>query len=632
MKKQLKRFGRILFFSGAILFLGCQAEDNSLHEEHSENTSGITIQQKNFKDFERLPQLTKNVYRNKERFQGKGGELDTLYNFVIDSSSVKAMTKGNDTYYTMSITRGETNPLFFENLVVTEEAEGNRAFLIKYYPDESYRQRHVFHEFAAFTGQVSTQEIDYETLVNKEGGNCIAVTFSYCGNGPVGTPAGPGCCNAADGGAHIRYETVTICGGSQTTIIADPEGGGNQGGGPSGPGTGSPSGSTGSGSSSGSGTSPGTSTPGNNTGGGGGTVPGEGNPNPGNPLDGSQNPGTGGGGSGTGGPKKPFITGPLYIQEAPRTVAYLYAYLSQPQKDWLTAHNGSAAANQIYSYTAANNYDSYSMTFVRQFIQSCIDTGLNLDFNKSLKSPLNVDMTAVSGTSPEEVKFNKIYEKLLLSPRFKNLFTNVFDKNDKVSVKFNIVDASVMQNNLGQTTHQMVNGKLQISVAINRQLLLSQGGFDYGSNIIIAKVIAHECLHAFIQDIRINSTQHPNIAIATLNGMTLSQAINDYFDIYDGNAEHEFIADKLIPQLKAMLNEILTELIPPNEITLYGNMQLINPAVGTNEIWNWDKFLNNISTQGLETTDYFQEIQENLSNLWLFYIYNLHSKAMSKNL
>lgn len=190
-----------------------------------------------------------------------------------------------------------------------------------------------------------------------------------------------------------------------------------------------------------------------------------------------------------------------------------------------------------------------------------------------------------------------------------NLFANVFDRNDRVSVKFNIVDAADIGDALGQTRHKMINGKLQINVFINRQLLLSQGGFDYGSNIIIAKVIAHECLHAFIQNIRINSTQHPNISIETLNGMTLSQAINNYFDIYSSNAEHEFIADKLIPHLKAMLNEILVQLIPPNEITSYGNMQLINSAVGTNELWSWHKFLNNISTQGLETTDYFHEIQ-----------------------
>lgn len=170
MHKKLKRFGGILFFCGAMLFFGCQTADDFTHEEHSENPSGITIQQKSFKDFKRLPQLTKEVYRNKQRFQGRGGELDTLYNFVIDSSMVKAMMQGNDTYYTMSISRGETNPAYFENLIVSEEAEGNRAFLIKYYPDDSYRQRHVFHELAPFSGQVSWQEIDYNTLVNKDGG------------------------------------------------------------------------------------------------------------------------------------------------------------------------------------------------------------------------------------------------------------------------------------------------------------------------------------------------------------------------------------------------------------------------------------------------------------------------------
>lgn len=400
MKKQLKRFGRILLLGGAMLFLGCQTADDLPHEEHSENHQGITMQRKSFKDFKRLPQLTKDVYKNKERFQGRGGELDTLYNFVIDSSTVRAMTQGNDTYYTMSISRGEANPAFFENLVVSEEPEGNRAFLVTYYPDDSYRERRAFHEFARFSGKMFTKEIDYNAIANKGGSGCEDAIVGFCDNGPAGTLSGNGCCSNQDGGAHIRYETVRICDGVIVYVYNDPENGGSSGGGgtsapsgPSGPSSGGSTGGTGSGNPS----SPGApSNPGNSGGGysgggisvpptypgtgaptgggstnGGGTAPDPGSPDPGNPYDGSQDYGGGSGGPnpGTGGGKKPMITGPVYIPTPPRTVAYLKIYLSQDQNNWLERPENIQYAALIYNYGARDNYSAASIDLARDLTE-----------------------------------------------------------------------------------------------------------------------------------------------------------------------------------------------------------------------------------------------------------------------
>ena len=155
-------------------------------------------------------------------------------------------------------------------------------------------------------------------------------------------------------------------------------------------------------------------------------------------LDCGREEGGGGAGPGSGG-------GFVSVPNAPvNLLANFVSGLSTEQNAWWNNAQNAVAVSVIKNYLNTNAYMASSKEFVTKFIQANIDTGLSLDFNKSLKSPMNVDMSSVSGNSPEEMKLNKIYEKLLLSPSFKNLFSNVFDRNDRVSVKFKIENASTI--------------------------------------------------------------------------------------------------------------------------------------------------------------------------------------------
>lgn len=230
------------------------------------------------------------------------------------------------------------------------------------------------------------------------------MTFAYCTNGAAGTIAGPGCCSNQDGGAHIRYETVTLCGGGITTIIADPEGGGNQGGGPSTPGTGSPgTGSSGTaGGNTGGGISvpptyPGTSTPGGSTGGGGstnggGTAPNPGSPNPGNPLDGNQNPGTGGGGSGTGGGKKPIITGPIDLNPGGQTAPAVVTIKQHLEK--LSASNNY---NQSIAYLKEKAEGTKEYAWAYKYFSGTQTISPPAVVGHHQKDPDKVDLTPFTG-------------------------------------------------------------------------------------------------------------------------------------------------------------------------------------------------------------------------------------------
>lgn len=100
--------------------------------------------------------------------------------------------------------------------------------------------------------------------------------------------------------------------------------------------------------------------------------------------------------------------------------------LSPEQLNWWNYPKNKIAVESIEDYLTQNNFNSQSSQFTQEFISSSINSGLNLNFKKSIKSPINIDFTEIDTTTTEGQRLNFIYNKLMQSPSFKNLFVNTF--------------------------------------------------------------------------------------------------------------------------------------------------------------------------------------------------------------
>lgn len=201
----------IYLMSGFLMLgtIGCQNEDVA-GEQHSH--LDIEIKRKSFGQFPKLSALVrKTLPTNFGQIEDLGrNTTDSLYHFDIDSTSVTEIVKDGRTFYTMEIHRENQMDDNFENLVIEEGATHTRAYLMKYYPTERYLDDLTTNVHAQYSGGVAMTELNYETLMSR-GGNCTTVTFAFCGNGPRGTLAGPGCYDNHDGGAHVFTVSYEFC-------------------------------------------------------------------------------------------------------------------------------------------------------------------------------------------------------------------------------------------------------------------------------------------------------------------------------------------------------------------------------------------------------------------------------------
>jgi|GEM_PF-4565146 len=77
--------------------------------------------------------------------------------------------------------------------------------------------------------------------------------------------------------------------------------------------------------------------------------------------------------------------------------------------------------------------------FVLEFLLNSVESGLNLDFEKSLNSPANIDFSAIDQNTPEGQQFTWIYSKLMESDIFRQMFTETFQVSDpRINVKFEV--------------------------------------------------------------------------------------------------------------------------------------------------------------------------------------------------
>jgi len=181
---------------------------------------------------------------------------------------------------------------------------------------------------------------------------------------------------------------------------------------------------------------------GSSSGSGDGSCSGDGSGNGGS-EGGATNPGssTGGGGGSTGGstPSGPstFEPDPVLTNPVVTLSSFVQSLTTQQRAFWFNNTNRDVTSD-LTTYLSNNGYSLQSQYFVKDLINSMINTGLTFDPVIVLVSPFNIDMTAVEGNTSQEIRFRSVYNKLTSSPLFKQLIVNLFQDNSRYHVKFKI--------------------------------------------------------------------------------------------------------------------------------------------------------------------------------------------------
>ncbi|MCA0350239.1 MAG: hypothetical protein LCH35_13380, partial [Bacteroidetes bacterium] len=264
--------------------------------------------------------------------------------------------------------------------------------------------------------------------------------------------------------------------------------------------------------------------------------------------------------------------------------------------------------NDIMNYIKNSPNCDEANEFALQFItQSYLNQNLTLDFEASKKSPANIDLSNVQGTTEAEKKFRCVYEKLTQSGGFKNLFLNTFGDNNRINVKFEVSSELPVGNNGRCEMTVAPDGSYNNLIQINSNLL--DGSI---SNIIIAKTILHECIHAYLNIKRMNCNL--GSTIPELNNLDLQELISLFYQNFNCHinvngvpqSQHVFMLDYLTPTFINILNEVKGLLISQNHTQQLNNQVYYYPNSNLSESFNWNDFFYNLSLNGLNNTSAFQ--------------------------
>ncbi|OYQ35121.1 hypothetical protein CHU92_11120 [Flavobacterium cyanobacteriorum] len=302
----------------------------------------------------------------------------------------------------------------------------------------------------------------------------------------------------------------------------------------------------------------------------------------------------------------PVLTTPVLVNKAE---TQLVNRLTASQRNWWNNTATQQQKTEITAYLFDNGVSTDALNDVIAFIQSSIDSGLKLDFDASQDSPANVDLSAVSGNSPEEEKFREIYQILREQPLFKELFNDLFDDNLTVNVKFRIDNIATN----GQCVPKnLSNGRYYNEITIDREHLLEN------SNVYIACSIIHECIHAYLLEKIRNSTI--GMTVPNLSNNEFATAMNHVYNGQDPEMnQHNFMFNHMAPVIADILADLKDELLTPEEIAKVENpaenngyymYAPANPPTGpstTPITWVWEDYFRYMSLQGLQTCTAFQQ-------------------------
>lgn len=306
---------------------------------------------------------------------------------------------------------------------------------------------------------------------------------------------------------------------------------------------------------------------------------------------------TSGGGGGSNGSSAtnetipPIITSIIGLTPTQINFKDFITGLGGEQLEWWENDDNQDIKEDIEHYikvnTTENGINSSALLLASQIIQEmALNPELNLDIYASSKSPAFVDISSIDNSTPEGQKFNFIYNKLLDVPQFKELFTNIFGGNQtRFNVKFEIPEHVFSETNPTQEINGKAewNGNNNITISISKQILLSDNITMKLNNLEIAKVIVHECVHAYLM---IKAT-NPNY-IPTINGaqnMNLEELINAIYT--SETIQHDFMYNHFVPTIKNIVSQLLNSLTTEPkrqscEELVIRPYNITNPSITTN--------------------------------------------------
>ncbi len=212
MKQRVKLLKSLLLI-WSLSLLSCQTDE--IEESTVTYGSESPVVRKQFKEFEKLSGLLSEALPKDLALAARNSNPDTdaIYQFEIDSTSVTRIINNGIEYYTMAVTRENTEEGTFENLVVFDVGKEKKAVLIKYKPDDSYLSRHKIDPETQFTGKYNMTELSRSTFSSRSATalKCFISTHLYCTNNTPPTLAGSGCYKNKDKGAHVKSVTSINC-------------------------------------------------------------------------------------------------------------------------------------------------------------------------------------------------------------------------------------------------------------------------------------------------------------------------------------------------------------------------------------------------------------------------------------
>jgi hypothetical protein len=178
----------ILLFGVSVLLWNCEKiTETDLEHAHQDVNN---ISNKSFNQFLGNPKFTLAI-KELERSKYKGKSENKLYDFTIDSTSIREIKKKKTTTYTFFVKRKQKDASYFENLVVkVDSLNKTEALLLKYEPIEAIKY-HKEHNSLSFKGKITAIPLNVKKIsfLAKER-VCREVTTLYCtlkGPGASGT-------------------------------------------------------------------------------------------------------------------------------------------------------------------------------------------------------------------------------------------------------------------------------------------------------------------------------------------------------------------------------------------------------------------------------------------------------------
>ena len=270
--------------------------------------------------------------------------------------------------------------------------------------------------------------------------------------------------------------------------------------------------------------------------------------------------------------------------------------LSPEENAWLNNH--FSIKLNVIDYLGINHTQT-DYDFVNEAIDA-LRNGGEVDFDNGviLDSSFLLNAKAIC-----------VYNKLKTSSTFKDIFANVFDATKKpfIILKTNNLSGNADGGTVGTCVPTNGNHLLN-TIEIDTDLIAD------GHPLQIAKTIAHEFIHAFLNIKLFNAGL--GMSIPAISNLDFIQAVNTYYnDFSDGQDQHNFMYNFMIPTLQSILSEIKDLCVTPTNNANMLDLSVyipLNTSPGAPFIWH--EYFKNLALAGLQDCNFFHSEIGNIDN------------------